>query len=175
MVFRMSRQTKATDDRVNAVVQSIAIGMSLEQACAHNGICSSTWHKWAKNPSFHEARDRAIAARIEWLVHQLERATTKVQVNKWSWFLERTRAYGGIFTDSATGSRTNVSVNTIAEAHGQPQLGPGQIRVWTEDDLEQARQTIDKVRKRQAARLLDRKESKAGNGDSLPDEEPEPE
>ncbi len=108
---------------------------------------------WSKQPWFEEARDRAIAARIEWLVHQLERATTKVQVNKWSWFLERTRAYGGIFTDSATGSRTSVNVNASASAGGELSE-PGSVMILKASDLEEARNALDKVKKRQAARLL---------------------
>ncbi len=128
------RPTKATDERMAAILDDIAQGMTEEQACAGHGIHFTTWYDWKKKPEYANVRARAQYLRIKWLMHKQE--TEPVSWKRWEWQLER--IYKTQFGDPA-----KIQINQ--------QFNNGNLS-FNETELEEARQRLDETRLQQQKR-----------------------
>ena len=99
---KIGRPTKATPERIEAVLADMARGFNREQACAHNGCSHDQWQEWEKRPEFPTLRHRAEAQRINYLINAIEAAVrSKLDWRAYWVQLERLKAYRDQFGDPA--------------------------------------------------------------------------
>ena len=85
------RLTKATPERIEAILADIANGLTKEQACACNGVSATSFRKWEQSAEFPDLRARAQGLRIKALLAKLE-AAAEAGNSAWksyAWELEK--------------------------------------------------------------------------------------
>ena len=85
------RLTKATPERIEAILADIANGLTKEQACACNGVSATSFRKWEERPEFPDLRARAQGLRIKALLAKLEAAAESGNSawKSYAWELEK--------------------------------------------------------------------------------------
>ena len=85
------RLTKATPERIEAILADIANGLTKEQACACNGVSATSFREWERRAEFPDLRARAQGLRIKALLAKLE-AAAEAGSSAWksyAWELEK--------------------------------------------------------------------------------------
>jgi hypothetical protein len=88
---KRNRLTKATPERIEAILADIANGLTKEQACACNGVSATSFRKWEQREEFPDLRARAQGLRIKVLLAKLE-AAAEAGNSAWksyAWELEK--------------------------------------------------------------------------------------
>jgi hypothetical protein len=99
---KRGRPTKATHERIEAIMADIANGLTKEQACACNGVSLSAFNGWEKLPEFGDLRAKAQGLRIKALLAKQEAAAQAGEQWCWkhyTWSLEK--IYRNQYGDSA--------------------------------------------------------------------------
>jgi hypothetical protein len=144
-------RSKATPDRLKAVVTDIGRGLTREQACARNHCSHDTWQNWEKLPEFPTLRDEALAARLDYLLNAMEEAQrNKLDWRMFAWQAERVKAFREQFADP---SKVSVQFNTQINNHNHLHSN--------QNELEEARKRLDETKRLQ----LNRKAGVATNAE----------
>src|SRR5258708_5691840 len=77
------RPTKATHERLAAILEDLTLGMTEEQACAGNGVHISTFIDWKNKPEFSDLRAKAQYARLKVLLAKQE--NEPADWKRWGW------------------------------------------------------------------------------------------
>jgi len=102
------RPTKATPERIDAILKAIAKGLTREQACAKNDVSLDQFSEWEKRPEFPGLRAKALASRAESLLDKIE-FDDPSGWQRLAWLLERPKCFGNQFVDP---TKASVQVNT---------------------------------------------------------------
>jgi hypothetical protein len=88
---KRGRPTKATPERIEAILADIANGLTKEQACACNGVSATSFRKWEERPEFPDLRARAQGLRIKARLAKLEAAAESGNSawKSYAWELEK--------------------------------------------------------------------------------------
>lgn len=98
---KRNRLTKATPERIEAILADIANGLTKEQACACNGVSATSFRKWEQRAEFPDLRARAQGLRIKALLAKLE-AAAEAGKSAWkSYAWELKKIYRNQFGDQA--------------------------------------------------------------------------
>jgi len=124
------RPTKGTPDRIAAILDDIALGMTEEQAVAGNGVHITTWCDWKNKPEFEGLRAKAQYARLKVLLAKQE--TDPDDWRRWGWQLER--IFRTQFGDPA---KIGVQINQ--------QFNNGNSLALNQAELEEVRQRLDRA------------------------------
>jgi hypothetical protein len=88
---KVGRPSKATPERIEAILADIASGLTREQACAYNGVSITRFREWEKKPEFPQLRACAEAARIKALQAKIDKCGAySGDWKRFSFYLERT-------------------------------------------------------------------------------------
>ena len=96
------RLTKATPERIEAILADIANGLTKEQACACNGVSATSFREWERRAEFPDLRAKAQGLRIKALLAKQEAAAQAGDQWRWkhyTWSLEK--IYRNQYGDSA--------------------------------------------------------------------------
>jgi hypothetical protein len=124
------RPAKGTPNRIAAILDDIALGMTEEQAVAGNGVHITTWCDWKNKPEFEGLRAKAQYARLKVLLTKQE--TDPDDWRRWGWQLER--IFRTQFGDPA---KIGVQINQ--------QFNNGNSLALSQAELEDARQRLDRM------------------------------
>jgi uncharacterized protein YfiM (DUF2279 family) len=80
---KRGRLTKATPERLEAILADIANGLTKEQACACNGVSATSFREWERRAEFPDLRAKAQGLRIKALLAKQEAAAQAG--DQWSW------------------------------------------------------------------------------------------
>jgi len=136
------RPTKATRERIKAILEDLTLGLTEEQACAANDVHFTTFIDWKNNTDkFPELRAKAQALRIKFLLKRKREAMEqKLDWKEVAWELER--IYKNQFADPA-----KLALQFNQQINNTP---------WSsEAELDEARRVLDEVDARQKRRVLD--------------------
>src|ERR1700737_3847578 len=87
---KIGRPTKATEERIQGILDHLAVGLNREQACAVNGVTETQFQEWEKRPEFPALRAHAQAVRILALLKRKHEAMeNKLDWQEPAWDLER--------------------------------------------------------------------------------------
>ena len=86
------RLTKATSERIEAILDDIANGLTKEQACTCNGVSATSFREWERRAEFPDLRAKAQGLRIKALLAKQEAAAQAGEQWLWkhyTWSLEK--------------------------------------------------------------------------------------
>jgi hypothetical protein len=140
------RPSKATPEKIQAILDDIALGLTEEQACAANDVHQTTWIDWKNNTDkFPELRERAKARRIKALLKQMEEAREqKLDWREPAWKLERTTK--GQFADPAKAALNVQQNNTFMISREEGRAIDAQVaRIMPEVDKLLEEHALDEI------------------------------
>ena len=94
---KIGRPTKASPERIQGILASIARGLTREQACAVNDVSDEAFTQWERRPEFLGLREKALGARANLLLSKIESEPAGWQ--RFAWLLERPKSFRDQFAD----------------------------------------------------------------------------
>lgn len=86
---KRGQPTKATPERLQAILDDIARGLTIEQACACNGCSHDSFQNWLKKPENLVLRAQSEAARIKDMMQRIEQCGYgNGDWKRFQWFLQ---------------------------------------------------------------------------------------